>query len=64
MRMLGELLAPAVVTATDAVGIDGDAKEAMLFALLAHDALAGLPVNIPKATGASRAVVLGKLTRL
>ena len=64
MRMLGDLLAPAVVTATDTVGIDADAKEAMLFALLAHDALAGLPVNIPKATGASRGVVLGKLTRL
>jgi len=64
MRMLGDLLAPAVVTATDTVGIDADVKEAMLFALLAHDALAGLPVNIPKATGASRGVVLGKLTRL
>ena len=64
MRMLAEALPGTTVRATDAVGIDGDAKEAMLFALLAHDALAGLPTNIPRATGASRAVPLGKLTRM
>jgi len=64
MRMLADALPGTTVRATDAVGIDGDAKEAMLFALLAHDALAGLPTNIPRATGASRAVPLGKLTRL
>ena len=64
MRMLGDLLAPVPVMATDALGYDGDAKEAMAFALMAHDALAGLPTNIPGATGAARAVTLGKLTRL
>lgn len=64
MRMLGDLLAPVPVMATDALGYDGDAKEAMAFALMAHDALAGLPTNIPGATGAVRAVTLGKLTRL
>ena len=64
MRMLAEALPGTMVRATDAVGIDGDAKEAMLFALLAHDALAGLPTNIPRATGAARAVPLGKLTRM
>lgn len=63
-RMLGDLLAPVPVMATDALGYDGNAKEAMAFALMAHDALAGLPTNIPRATGASRAVTLGKLTRL
>jgi len=62
MRMIAEQLPTATVSATDAVGVDGDAKEAMLFALLAHDALAGLPTNIPHATGAARAVPLGKLT--
>jgi 1,6-anhydro-N-acetylmuramate kinase len=36
----------------------------MAFALIAHDSLGGLPTNVPGATGASRAVVLGKLTRL
>jgi len=64
MRMLDDLLAPIPVMATDALGYDGDAKEAMAFALMAHDAFAGLPTNIPGATGASRAVTLGKLTRL
>ncbi|HEV2065565.1 MAG TPA: anhydro-N-acetylmuramic acid kinase [Thermomicrobiales bacterium] len=64
MRMLADLLAPIPVMATDALGYDGDAKEAMAFALMAHDALAGLPTNIPGATGASRAVTLGKFTRL
>lgn len=64
MRMIAAALPGTTVRATDAVGIDGDAKEAMLFALLAHDALAGLPTNIPRSTGASRAVPLGKLTQL
>lgn len=63
MKMLGELLPQSTVDATDAVGVDGDAKEAMLFALMAHDALAGYPTNIPGATGARRAIPLGKLSR-
>lgn len=61
MRMLGELLAPVPVTPTDAAGVNADAKEAMLFALMAHDTLAGLPTNIPSATGARQAVPLGKI---
>ncbi|MBA3276467.1 MAG: anhydro-N-acetylmuramic acid kinase [Chloroflexia bacterium] len=64
MRMIGEDLPGIPVMATDAIGFDGDAKEAMAFALLAHDSLAGYPTNIPRATGAARAVPLGKLTRL
>lgn len=64
MRMLGDLLEPIPVFATDVVGYDADAKEAMAFALMAHDALAGLPTNIPGATGAARSVTLGNLTRL
>jgi anhydro-N-acetylmuramic acid kinase len=44
--------------------VDADAKEAMAFALMAHDSLAGYPTNIPGATGATRGVPLGKLTRL
>lgn len=63
MAMLAELQAPVPVRPTDALGIDGDAKEAMTFALLAHDTLAGLPTNIPAATGARRGVPLGKIAR-
>jgi anhydro-N-acetylmuramic acid kinase len=64
MRMIGEDLPGIPVMATDTIGFDGDAKEAMAFALIAHDSLAGYPTNVPGATGAARAVPLGKLTRL
>lgn len=45
-------------------GLPVDAKEAIAFALLADRTLHGLPGNLPGVTGARRAVVLGKLTRL
>jgi anhydro-N-acetylmuramic acid kinase len=61
MRMLRDLLAPRPVTTVDEHGVDGRAKEAMAFALMAHDGLAGLPTNVPSATGARRPVTLGKL---
>lgn len=64
MRMLADALDGIPVRATDELGVNADAKEAIAFALMAHDALAGYPTNIPGATGASRAVSLGKLTRL
>ena len=38
-----------------------DAKEAVAFALLADRAARGLPGNVPKATGAREAVVLGTI---
>ncbi|HET9017370.1 MAG TPA: anhydro-N-acetylmuramic acid kinase [Thermomicrobiaceae bacterium] len=61
--MLAPLVAPARLLVHEDLGIDGRAKEAMAFALLAHDGLAGLPTNVPSATGARRAVSLGKLVR-
>ena len=61
MRFLREGLAPIPVEPIEAYGVNGRAKEAMAFALIAHDALAGLPTNVPGATGARRAVPLGKL---
>ncbi len=64
MRMLAERLPGIAVEPTDVAGIDADAKEAIAFALMAHDTLAGLPTNIPGATGARRAVPLGKLVRI
>ena len=41
---------------------DGEAKEAVAFALLAHLHLEGLPGNVPTATGARGPRVLGMLT--
>jgi len=42
-------------------GISNSAKEALAFAILAHATLLGRPSNVPKVTGAVRAVVLGKI---
>ena len=64
MAMIAGDLRASRSAATDGHGVNADAKEAMAFALLAHDGLAGLPTNIPGATGATRAVRLGKLIRL
>lgn len=47
----------------DALGVDSDAKEAALFALLGVTTIDGVANNVPRATGASRAVTLGKLSR-
>lgn len=46
----------------DARGVPPDAKEALAFALLGAATLDGEPSNVPSATGASRAVVLGSVT--
>jgi anhydro-N-acetylmuramic acid kinase len=43
-------------------GIDSDAKEAIAFAILAHETWNRRPANLPSATGARRAVVLGKVS--
>ncbi len=47
------------VRPTEALGIDGDSLEAAAFAWLAQRAIAGLPGNVPRATGASGPRVLG-----
>jgi anhydro-N-acetylmuramic acid kinase len=47
------------VRPVERVGSSSDAKEAVLFALLAHETLHGTPTNVPEVTGASRQAVLG-----
>jgi anhydro-N-acetylmuramic acid kinase len=47
---------------SDARGIPALAKEALAFAVLAYEFVRGRPSNCIQATGASRPVVLGKLT--
>ena len=49
------------VRTADELGIPGDAKEAFAFAVLACETLRERPANVPGATGAKRAVVLGKV---
>ncbi len=42
-------------------GLRGDAKEALAFAILGNETVLGQPANLPQVTGASRAVILGKI---
>ena len=60
-RMLAELISPCEVLTQDDLGNSNAAKEALAFAILAHETLNGQPSNVPSATGARRAVVLGKI---
>ncbi len=46
---------------TDCLGINCDAKEAISFAILAYTTIKGIINNIPSATGADKAVILGKI---
>ena len=62
VRMLTEAVAPLPVVAFDQRYFDGEAKEAVAFALLAHLHLEGIPGNVPTATGARGPRVLGMLT--
>ena len=64
-QIMGHLAAflPEVAIATSAdYGIDVDAKEAVAFAILANRTWRRRPSNLPSATGAGRAVILGKIS--
>jgi anhydro-N-acetylmuramic acid kinase len=45
----------------DDYGLSADALEAVSFAVLAHATVCGHPANVPAATGAQQAVILGKV---
>jgi anhydro-N-acetylmuramic acid kinase len=50
------------VTASDAVGLPVDAKEAIAFAILASDRVDRRVTSLPSVTGARRQALLGKIT--
>jgi anhydro-N-acetylmuramic acid kinase len=62
MRRLADLLPDVKISTTADYGIDPDAKEAIAFAILAYEHAHGRAANIPSATGARRAAILGKST--
>jgi anhydro-N-acetylmuramic acid kinase len=63
VSMLRERLEPlgCKVLRSDDVGLPSQAKEAAAFALLAWQTWHRLPANVPTATGAAKAVILGEV---
>jgi anhydro-N-acetylmuramic acid kinase len=61
MQKLADSFSPIRVVPIDEFGIESDVKEALCFAVLAHEYLNGVPTALPSVTGASRAAMLGKL---
>ncbi len=61
VNWLRVLFAPVPVTTTDAYGIPSQAKEALVFAVLANESLSGNPANLSQVTGARGPRILGKI---
>lgn len=62
VSMIRELLAPAKVMSHEDIGISSDFKEALVFAVLAHETWYGRVGTLPSLTGASQATILGQIT--
>lgn len=62
VRMLRQLLHPARILTHEDIGMDSDFKEALVFAVLAHETWHGRKATLPALTGAKRASLLGQIT--
>jgi anhydro-N-acetylmuramic acid kinase len=64
LAMLRNELAPLGIElrVSDEFGVPTEAKEAVAFAVLAHETWHRRPSNVPSATGAKRAAILGKIS--
>jgi anhydro-N-acetylmuramic acid kinase len=58
-QCLQHCLPDTQIVTTDEAGVDGDYKEAIAFAVLAYWRHHQIPGNLPSATGASKAILLG-----
>ena len=63
MGALAAAAAPADTVASAALGIDGDAKEAYLFALIGFLTWNGAPSTVPACTGAAHPVLSGRVSQ-
>jgi anhydro-N-acetylmuramic acid kinase len=61
MRRIAARLPQARVESSETVGVRGDAKEAIAFAVLGYETLRERAANVPRVTGASHAVPLGAI---
>ncbi len=61
MQRLKDLFSLQRVQCSDEVGWPSEAKEAVCFAWLANETISGRSGNLPTATGARRATILGKI---
>jgi anhydro-N-acetylmuramic acid kinase len=61
MTMLRQRLDPVPVLTHEDIGLDSDSKEALVFALLAHETWHARPGNHPALTGADHPVVMGQI---
>jgi anhydro-N-acetylmuramic acid kinase len=64
MAMLHNAIAPLGINlhSSDEFGLPAEAKEAVAFAMLAHETWHRRPSNVPSATGAKRPAILGKIS--
>jgi anhydro-N-acetylmuramic acid kinase len=62
MAQLTAALSGIEVLSSQRFGVPTDAKEAFAFALLAYETFHRRASNVPAATGARRAAILGKIS--
>jgi anhydro-N-acetylmuramic acid kinase len=61
VRRIGDALPGVRVAPTDAIGVASSDVEALAFAWLARETIAGRPGNVPEVTGAAGSRVLGAI---
>ena len=61
MDALKQAFHPRPVRTMDQVGVDSQACEAMVFAIMAYQTIHGVATNVPSVTGARHAAVLGMI---
>lgn len=64
IKFFGNKIADKSIKNFTDYGIHVDAVEAVFMAFLGYSAVRGIPVSLPQTTGASKKVVLGKITKI